>query len=82
MIDSFGIKMDALILSNENSAKHIEFFSVEIRKCVCMVNATTVRVDVLEKRFARLEAQVASKPSSSADDNSIVENRIIRHVFF
>ena len=60
VIKLFGSKMDALILSNENSAKHIEFCRYEIGKCVSMVNAMTVRVDALEKGFAGLEAQVAS----------------------
>ena len=44
----------------KNSAKHIEFCSTEIGNCVSMVNATTVRVDALERGFAGLEAQVAS----------------------
>ena len=50
--------MDALLQSNEISTMHIEFCGIEIRKCVSMVNAYTVRVDALEKGFAGPEAQV------------------------
>ena len=74
VLDLFEGKLDALILRSENSAKHIEFCSIEIHKCVSMVNAATVRVDALDKGFSRLEAQVASTPSSSAGDISMAEN--------
>ena len=51
-------KMDALIQRNENSRMHIEFCRVEIRNCVGVVHATTVRVDALEQGFEGPEAQV------------------------
>ena len=65
--------MDALTRSNENSAKHIEFCSVETGTFVSMVSTTTDRVDSLEKGFAGLEAQVASQPLSSTGDISMAE---------
>ena len=79
VVDLFWSKVDAL-RSKENSAKHIEFCSNEICKCVSTVNATTDRVDSLVKGFVRLEAQIASKPSSSSGDLSMAECRILGSV--
>ena len=45
-----------MIKSDENSARNIESCSVEIRKCVSVISATTERVDALEKGVAKLEA--------------------------
>ena len=69
-----------LIRSIANSAKHIEFCGNEIRKCVSMANATTDRVIILRKGFARLEAQIASEPSFWSGDVSLTENRILASV--
>ena len=66
--------------SQEYSAKHIEFCSNEILKLVSMITASTDRVDYHEKGFARLEAQIVSKPSSSAGDISMTQSRILGRV--
>ena len=65
---------------NENSARNIKSCIVEIRNFVSLVSATMERVDVLEKGFARLQAQAASKSSSSTGDISMAENRLTGNV--
>ena len=47
VVDLFGIKIDAM-KKNENAAKNNESCSVEIRRCVQLVTASTETVDALK----------------------------------
>ena len=65
VVDLCGSQIDAMMNGSDNAAKNIETCRIEIRNTVSLVTATTDRVGALEEGFARLEAQVAPKPSSS-----------------